>query len=189
MSQKATDRANPGPQQPAGNTLSTLSADEKLPGKMRVIDTTATHESGPRIHEVEINGRKNSYSFTAGTPVDLDQVTAARFLRHDHFQLVDENGAVLAYKRPPRQLEDLGAGEQLKLAEDETIARFDELTSAALLKRVLAMPGGEAFAKNPDRTAIINHIVGTKAKIAKVNSAPPEDGPDTFIPDADDEAA
>lgn len=161
------------------------------PKEMLVIDTTAT--DGPRTHEQLIDGAVKQFKFEPSKPLALEPAIAAKFLRHPAFQLVDEAGKVVAYARPPRQPEEMGAGEKLELAKDETVARLDELTSPALLKRVVALPGGERFAKDAaDRAAIIKFIVATKEALAKANTSREKDvKADEFVPEGelDDEAA
>lgn len=162
-------------------------AKPKSPALMLVLDTTAA-PGAPRIHEQTVDGLNRQFTFEANKGLPLEPAIAAKFLRHDAFKLVDEANNVIPYARPPRQPEDLQAGEKLSLGKDETVARYDELTNAALLKRALPLPGGERFADNPERGAVIAFILDTKAKMAESNKAKtPDVGKDDFIPAAETE--
>lgn len=163
---------------------------------MRVLDTTALIDpTNPvnRIHAQIINGSVHQFTFKPGEGTPLPREVALKFLQHDGFKLVDENNQEMAYKRPPRQQEDLQAGETLKLADDETVARYDELHNEALLKRVGAMLGGEKFARTaPNRSAIIKFIVeGKKKTVVAKKSKEPDVKSDEFVPapDFDEEVA
>lgn len=174
---------------------STTPATPPKPAPMRVLDTTAQpaegNPTGKRVHSQLIDGQIKQYEFLPGVGVDMPQAVALKFLKHDAFVLVDADNNPLPYDRTPKQPEELGAGETFKMAENETIARLDELTNSALLKRVLGMLGGEKFAENPDRAAIIAHIIAGKKTLAIANKSKVRDvKADEFVPDADlDEVA
>lgn len=152
---------------------------------MRVLDTTAI-AGPPREHEQILDGQIKAFKFEAGKGLELPEAIAVKFLKHDGFKLVDEDDNVIEYQRAPKQPDELQAGEKLILAGDEIVARLDELTNAALLKRAMAMPGGERFANEPNRAAIIAFMIQTKAKIAKANISKDKDvGELDFVPSAD----
>lgn len=158
-----------------------------------VLDTTATAVSGPRTHELIIEGTVKPFTFEFGKPLPLPRAVALKFLNAaDSFKPVDDKGNVIPFRATPKQPDQLGAGETLTLSDDETIARYDELSTPALQARVLAMPGGEQFAETPARSEMIRFIVAAKLAKAKANtSREREVGADEFVPDAerDDEAA
>lgn len=161
--------------------------------KMRVLDTTAVPGGANRHHEQIVDGIARTFIFEPGKGLELPAEIAVKFLKTDGFKLVDDDNNVVVYERPPRQPEDLGAGEKLVLAPNETVARYDELTNAALVKRAAPMPGGEVFARSAqlDRAAVIRFIMDTKAKLAAANVSKDKDiGDDEFLPPAEtDEAA
>jgi response regulator RpfG family c-di-GMP phosphodiesterase len=151
--------------------------------KLFVLDTTAIE--GKRIHEQLVNGHVKQFTFEPYKGTELDAAVAAKFLQHEAFKRVDEAGNEIEYQRPPRQPEQLQAGETLKLAGNETVARFDELTNTSLLKRACALPGGEKFIDTKDRPGLIKFIIDAKAKLAAANKAAPEVSKDEFVPEAD----
>lgn len=183
-------------------TASRKPAAETLPPKgamWHVIDTTATpkdervYGSGPRTHEQIVDGVHMPFTFEYGKPLAMPEKIARKFLKHEAWKLTDEHGTVLPFQRPPKQPHEAQAGEQFKLADNECVARYDELSNEALKARVLEMPGGEKFADAaPSRKAVIEFIVQTKLALAKANiSKVPDVKKDEFIPEPelDEEAA
>jgi hypothetical protein len=161
---------------------------------MFILDTTATE--GPRTHEMMVDGIVKPFTFQRATPLPLPSAVALKFLKHEGFLLTDENGQVLPFRRRPRQPDELGAGEKITLADNETIARYDELSSAALLHRAIELPGGEKFAQGenkPDRAEMISFITTAAAARKKANAAKESDvGEGEYTPEAEaeeDEAA
>lgn len=180
--------------------VKTATPAEKAKAKtLFVLDTTAMPDTigpdgktitGKRVHEQIIDGRVQSVTFEHGVAKELSEVVARKFLKHEAFLLTDKDGNPVAFTRRPKQPEELGAGEQIKLNDDETIARYDELSNNALLARVLEMPGGEKFAENPSRQAMIAYIVKAKQVIAEANKSKVADvGKDDFVPNLDDDEA
>lgn len=156
-----------------------------------VIDSTATpkdervYGSGPRTHEQIVDGVHMPFTFEYGKPLAMPEKIARKFLKHDAWKLTDASGTVLPFQRPPKQPHEAQAGEQFKLADNECVARYDELSNEALKTRVLEMPGGEKFADAaPSRKAVIEFIVQTKLAIAKANTSKvPDTGKDDFVPE------
>lgn len=146
---------------------------KKKPATYLVLDTTARPDIA-RTHELIIDGIPRPFTFHYGKPLELEVAIAVKFLKHEGFKRVDADGNVIPFKRAPKQPDELQAGETLHIAVDETIARFDELTNNALQHRCLEMPGGEQFARNPLRQAMIDFIVDRKRTTAKANTAKPE---------------
>lgn len=155
---------------------------------MLVLDTTA--KDGPRVHEQIINDSIQQFTFHPGKGLPLAPAIAVKFLKHDAFKRIDEHGNVLEWRRAPKQPDELGAGEVLKIADTETIARVDELSIGALLQRSLEMPGGERFTAQSKRSEMIDFIVATTIARKKAKMAPPEMGANDFVPEAeiDDDA-
>lgn len=156
-----------------------------------VLDTTATPAGGPRIHEQLVNGQVRQFTFKPGEPLEMPIEVAVKFLRFPAFLRVNEKGEPIAYTRQPKQPEELQAGEQIELSEHETIARFDEITSKALLQRAMELPGGERFAaageSGPDREAMIAFLVEKAKERRKANiAAKPDIGADEFFPEPEE---
>lgn len=175
-------------------------AKPAAPAVYYVLDTTAVPDTqdsagktvtGTRTHEMLVDGIVKSFKFEHGKPLLLPREVALKFLNIEAFKCVDAEGNPKPFRRPPRQPHELGAGEQFKLGDDETVARYDELSTPALQHRVVAMPGGERFVANPSRTDMIAFIVAARQVAAKQNLAKaPDVGRDEFVPLPDlDEAA
>lgn len=146
------------------------------PKTIWVIDTTATPDSGPRTHHQMVDGLVKPFVFENGKPVEMPREIAHKFLKDPAFIATDKDGRRIAYKRTPKQPDELGAGEALILDKNETVARFDELTSQALYQRATALVGGERFVRTLDskpavqaRAEMIDFIVKTKEAIAAAN--------------------
>lgn len=185
---------------PKDNSTANISVSQDTPfisdESMLVLDTTATpselNPTGERIHAQLIGNFPQQFKFLPGKGTSLPAAVAHKFLQHEAFRLVDESGSELPYERTPKQPSDLGAGEKLNLADNETIARFDELSNKALLRRVLPLPGGEQFSeKANNRQEIIDFIIEHRRQKAAENKAKERDvGPNDFVPRADfDEVA
>ncbi|MCC6775634.1 MAG: hypothetical protein IT537_03200 [Hyphomicrobiales bacterium] len=146
------------------------------PRTMFVIDTTATPDAGQRVHHVMVDGLQKPFTFKTGDPLELPAAIAHKFLKDEAFVQVDKDGNRIAYKRTPKQPDELGAGETLQLTQQETVARYDELSTQALYQRVSAMIGGERFAKQPEgkpqaliRDEMIAFIIKSKEDLAAAN--------------------
>jgi hypothetical protein len=181
------------------------------PATMFVMDTTAAPDSydgngklvpGFRVHDIILDGAKRSFKFEAGKPTELPAVVAMKFLKHDALKATDKDGELIKFERPPRQPDELGAGERLELKVNETVARLDELSIPALMQRVLPIPGGEKFGAMPDkptkavleefRAEMVRFLVDHKAATAKANTSTERDvKPGEYTPEAEfeDEAA
>lgn len=155
---------------------------KKPPAKLYVIDTTAK-PGASRTHDILIDGVTKPFTFEYGKPSELPFAVAMKFLKHDAFKMADAEGNLIEFKRRPKQPEELQAGETLKLADDETVARLEELSTTALHTRVLEMPGGERFAQNPVRDEMLEFIIAHKAKARAVNAAKPDVGSGEFTPE------
>lgn len=144
------------------------------PSVLYVMDTTAQPPNVKRSHEmiVDDKGTRKSFTFEQGVPLALEPSIALKFLKHEAFKRTNEKGEPLPFKRLPKQPEELQAGEKLVLADDQTIANYDELSTHALQHRVLEMPGTQRFAGDkPSRPEMIAFLVSAKAK---AKATPPE---------------
>jgi hypothetical protein len=173
----------------AATTKTDAPKTKKKAEPMFVLDTTASAASGPRSHELIVDGLIQVFTFNPGKPLELDQATAAKFLKHDAFWLTDEKGKKIAYARRPKQPDELGAGEKFVLAEDQTVAKYEELSPKALYARCLELPGGEKFSRSetrPSDASMIKFLMDHKAKLAKLNTSKESDtGDGEFTPEAE----
>jgi hypothetical protein len=164
-------------------------AKTAAPKMLHVVDTTAQPGQPPRVHEMPVAGIATPFSFEHGKPLPMPHAVALRFLRHETFVLTDADGKPLPFQRRPKQPEELQAGEQLKLADDEVVARYEELSTIALQTRVLELPGSEHFAaERPDRKAMIAFLQNAKAEAkARTASSEPDIGDGEFVPAAEED--
>jgi hypothetical protein len=163
-------------------------AEKKAPTTLFVLDSTATPEAPARTHEMIVDGAIREFTFKSRVPLELPRAIALRFVKHDSFKLTNAQGEPIAeFRRQPRQPDELQAGETLTLADDETVARYDELSTPALQHRVLEMPGSEHFdAPAPSRKDMIAFIIAAKLEARAKNTSRVKDvGADEFVPDAD----
>lgn len=179
----------PQPQLPRPKPIeATASSVPAVAPVILVLDKTAVE--GPRIHEMPVLGAIRKFTFQPGVGTPMPPEIAAKFLKHeDAFAPVNEQGQVLPYTRAPKQLEELQAGEKLNLSEQETVARFDELSSPSLYRRCVELPGGEKFSQGdrPDRGGMIVFLMAAaKAKRNQGKTAASDVGPDDFVPEAAD---
>lgn len=162
-----------------------------------LVDTTAKPDhdlgdgrvlKGSREHAMIVNGATKVFRFEHATPRKMPWSIAAQFLKTDSFMLTNEQGEPVSFKGPPKQPDELQAGERLELAMDETVARLDELQHSALLMRALRLPNGDTMALVRDRQALIDFIVLAKKQMKQVNTVDERkaDGFASFIPAADD---
>lgn len=156
-------------------------------GVMYVIDMTATPNSGPREHDMMVDGVVRSIKFVPGKPYKMPREVAVKFLRiSTAFKLTDADGNVLAWRGVPKQPDELQAGEKLRLAPDETVANYNDLHDEALWLRAVSLPGGEKVTKDGSREDVIAFIIGAIAERKKLNSVN-EANPDEWTPPADSE--
>lgn len=147
-----------------------------------VLDTTATHVSGDRVHElVHADGRARPYTFEPLTPKKLPFEIAVRFLKHEGFLHTDEHGEEQPFRVAQKRPEDLEAGEQIKIGPAECIANYDELTDRALMLRAAMLPGSEVVVREGPRARVVKFIVDHNEKLAAA-AAKSELGSDEFTP-------
>jgi hypothetical protein len=120
--------------------------NEAQAGYWSVSDKNA--RTARRTHEV--NGRR--YNLDAVEPTYMPQEDARVFLKDAAFEVRDESD-VLQLPLPSKEAEGERAVRQLD--PDECIARYDELTTAALLARVANRPGGAAIDAAAPREQLI----------------------------------
>lgn len=159
-----------------------------------VRDMTATSESGPRTHDMIVQGAVEPFTFKPGKALKMPRHIAVKFLKHGPaaFRLCDADGNFVDWHGVPKQPSELQAGERFRIEPNQTVANLSELTNEALWMRCVAMPGGEEVAEKNDRKAMIDFIVEVTVKRRRENTEA-DRGEDEFVPEADldmvDEAA
>jgi hypothetical protein len=148
-----------------------------IPKRCFVLDTTAVNGAPPRIHEHIIDGKKKSFTFHAEKPLEMSFAEAMKFVKDSAFKLCDEVGNLLEFQRRPKQQEELQAGERIVIGEGQTIANYEELTTVALFRRAVELPGGEQFSvdQKPDRDKLVAFIKSTTAALKKQNTSKERD--------------
>jgi hypothetical protein len=148
-------------------------APAERPETLTVLDTTAV--SGPRRHTIIVDGAEVTHEFQPGKPLAMPYAHAMKFLGIPAFQVADDQGSRVTPPADPKKSETT---EGVHLADDEVVARLDELTMEALLLRANMAPGGEKLKKNDGRATVqaflAGHIKRTK-DTARRASARPED--------------
>lgn len=118
-----------------------------------VIDTNAKEHS--RTHHPLGLGRV-TYVMSPGQPTSMPEAHAAKFLCDESFHVFDDAGRRVTSLRKPTDDE----GEKgIQLADDEVIAKLDELGQEALLRRAHMQPGGEVFKKNARRDDLVEFLM------------------------------
>lgn len=127
----------------------------------KVIDRNAREK--PRVHE-PAPGHIYALSFDKAT--EMPRQHAVVFLRDPAFRVFDEAGAEQT-GLPGAERGD-ALNKRPALEPDETIARFDELTTTALLARAVLRPGGHEIPPK-DRKALVAflHQAPVKAEAAE----------------------
>lgn len=118
-----------------------------------VIDRNAT--SGSRTHHPLGLGQE-AVVFNPGKKTQMPQEIAAKFLCDPAFHVFDPDGNRVTALR---QVTAEEAKQGIVLAEDEVIAKFDELSQESLLRRAHLLPGGEAFKKNARRDDLVEFLL------------------------------
>lgn len=150
---------------------------------IHVVDTTVL-PGEKRVHELTVEGRNKAFAFEHNTPLELPFAIAMKFLHITEFIATDEKGEPKPFLRTPTQPEELQAGQRFRLADNETVARYDELTLEALLTRAALLPGGEAVKRNLGKDKIAKFIEEA-AKVRRLANVQSDTDPDSFVPEPD----
>lgn len=147
---------------------------EAIPGKLYVKDTNCNDRYPKRIHRMEgPKGTDVPITFIVDEYTLLDEATGRKFLVDPSFIVCDrpiEEGGTRIFSVPKEKSDD----GRIKLAENETVARFDELSQVALLNRAAILTGSGKFNTSTKRTALIDFLIANRQKTAK--AAVPESG-------------
>lgn len=132
-----------------------------------VQDTTVKVDA-IRVHDIPVFGDGGEIVQTIqvkcqhGSRTKVAKNIGLQFLKHDTFIVSTMDGRVLK----PLKLHEGGDG-GLKLAENETVANYDELSDEALFRRCHILPASEDVAEDTPREDMIAFI-----KMARKKSAP-----------------
>lgn len=158
-------------------------AENPLPQKnmlWAVKDTTcvAGHDQHgrplERTHQQLVDGMVKSYTFVYEKETMMPEEEARKFVKTEAFIVLDHNHNRVLPSVPI----DRGVGERVRLGVNEAVARFDELTTSALVSRVSSEIGGERFTRNHNREELIDFLMQSRARRNRAVRGVPED-PDT----------
>lgn len=136
----------------------------------------------PRYHEV--SGQTWPLFRHQGCP--MPQHIAVIFLRDPSFRVVDDQGNVQASLPDAENLD--AARSRPKLKPGETIAKFEELTAAALLARAMLRPGADVLGPRPKRETVIEFLM-TAPETASLRETEKPRGTGGYEESADDMTA
>ena len=150
------------------------------PTMFKVYDLNA--REGTRWHDFPGGVR---YGLKASEPTDVPEHHALLLLRDSSFRVIDDQGKELA------SIEHLKGERDPKreLAEDETIARYVELTKESLLARAVQRPGA-AFTRQSTKDELIAFLMTAPIKadlprhLRARDTSTPENDADLMGPDA-----
>ena len=164
----------------------------QMPAKRwSVIDTTCVNTpppnalpgspAPPRVHDLVINGQVRSYIFNYGKPLEMTEAEARKFMAIEAFQVFNTQGdRVLP---TVSVFEGIGTNRR-ELANNECIARFDELTLDSLRDRAAPLPGGENIIRaNTPKAEVIAFMIGARKKKQALERAPEKAPARSFDPD------
>ena len=138
---------------------------------LHVIDSSCTEEAQERTHEIVVKGETIPITFKYGEKTVLPFEQGVKFMK-DGFTVEQVSGETLDL--PAVASDNVVA----QIGHDETVAKYSELTTAALKLRAAQKAGGEIYleAEEEDRPNIIEFLAGK----------PPVDDEENLI-DEDDE--
>lgn len=122
-----------------------------------VTDSTATPGYPTRTHEIIVNGNNVQYEFQHGKSCEMPYAHGMKFLGIESFEVKHRDGTRIPTL--PNVAERANGQQPPKLRPDEVIAKFDELSEEALIRRSNAIPGGERFTGQSDRDALIGFLL------------------------------
>lgn len=154
-----------------------------------VEDLNATRVGVERAHDIIVAGEIITYPFRPRHSTKMPFAHAVKFLKNKAFRVTDASGKVyepIAEAKPE-------ARASLSIADDEVIARLDELTVESLAIRANALDGGEGFKKSSRKADIMAFLIerARQSRDPSARRAPGRGGDDDGGADdmSDDEVA
>lgn len=147
----------------------------------KVTDTCIQPGGANRVHEMIVDGRRQSFTFEAGKPLEMAEMTARKFVPIvEGFEVLDEQGKRVLPTIPVTH----GYGDKAAvLEEDQCIARLSELSLPALLERAWVLIGGEAYTAKSKREDVISFIQRTRLAQEKAKRGKPDLTEDDMSPE------
>lgn len=158
-----------------------------------VLDTNANANHQIRVHEVlNDDGTTTQYEFNYGKKTEMPLHHGLKFLIDPAFVVADADGNRID-PRPRREQEQENA---LALDPDQTVAKYEELTTAALFVRCKMLAGSDKIKKNTQKGDLIQFLIEAGAKAdgvtptkggnAKGAATPADDGTAVEVSEDDD---
>lgn len=159
----------------AGTRFIPMRRQETLPEDKimyRVRDLLAT--AGPRTHEfLDRRGVRQKFTFKDDTDyVDVPMSIATKVIGNEGFEVLNQRGMVLRAVRSA----DTGQQKGIILAHDEIVAKYDELTTDALIERAVAA-GFKPEGDDTTRDQLIDFLIETSILVAEGAIAAPKAAP------------
>jgi hypothetical protein len=126
-------------------------ARQSQAGDWQVRDLNA--KNGIRYHEPVVG---QVVGLSAKEWTSVPENIARKFLVDPAFEVLNEDGQPVASM--PDQAKERGQAGNVRLKNDEVIARLDELNRDALMARAARIPGGEKFNRNTKRETLIDWL-------------------------------
>ena len=152
---------------PAGQLAehaSRSSNPEAIPGDgemATVLQTTlpVVDDKGKPVTTLHRARSGQHYELSSRFPCEMPMEDAFTFLTDPAFEVRDANGEIVT----PTSTTEVEAG-RVELAEDEVIAKFEELAAASLLKRCKKYVGSESFKPNTKKDTMIDFLITENAR-------------------------
>jgi len=133
-----------------------MTADTKQ--KVIVVDSSCTAEYPLRKHDIIVEGVIQSVEFKYGEKKILDFEIGVKFLKEGFKVLnLDTETPILS---PPVTDETI----RIRIADDEVVAKYEELTETALKMRAALLPDGEALIRDEktEKEDLILFLLGAR---------------------------
>ena len=130
-----------------------------------VQDTTCVAGGPKRTHEIIVDGRIKPCTFEYGVPLSMQESHARKFVHIPEFIVLNAEGKRVKPAIPITLGFD--ASGKLTLAEDQCVARLDELSMESLLSRAAPLLGGEKMTLKTGKATVIAFLIEARKKITQ----------------------
>ena len=151
----------------ADNGSKTVSAPAPKPWTVQ--DTTCKPDE-TRTHQIVVDGIIKSYDFKYFAEIHMPEGHARKFVHIPEFIVTNPDGrrvkAAISITR------GFDANGNMTLADDECIARLEELSMESLLDRAAPMKDGEKLSLKSGKAAVIKFLTEARRKKLTQNLSP-----------------
>jgi hypothetical protein len=139
-----------------------------------VQDTTCVAGGPRRTHEIIVDGLIKPCTFEYGIPLPLPESHACKFVHIPEFIVTNAEGKRVKPAIPITAGFD--ASGKFALAEDQCVARLDELSMESLLARAAPLVGGEKMTLKTGKATVIAFLIESRKKklVQNISQAKPE---------------